>query len=277
LPADLWRQYIHMLDIFNFDPEPWSRNADDEECDEDANFVPSKPLEFKKESTWGHNDKLDVEVLVVGMGIGPSCFLHAHFTTKTKMAQIIIPEIPLPKKQSDDVHLEDKTCILYRLLDSILLVTCHYCVSPERSYDWKQILFQYVQPKRVVVLSTMSPCEYKGENERSHAPHLRKIETEEASRHHNSDLAEVCKNLEPLNIVDKAPAAIITHCQLHNIPAELYLSLEEPRALEIETLVAFEPTLRSIVQSFQFSDKRTVSYKKFLCTVRPKKHIDLYL
>eukprot|EP01120_Amphizonella_sp_Union-15-10_P000540 TRINITY_DN10556_c0_g1_i2.p1 TRINITY_DN10556_c0_g1~~TRINITY_DN10556_c0_g1_i2.p1 ORF type:complete len:117 (-),score=10.66 TRINITY_DN10556_c0_g1_i2:39-389(-) len=116
----------------------------------------------------------------------------------------------------------------------------------------------------------MSASEFKGQNfQRYSPPLLRKIVTDKVKTYDDS----ICPYLETLNLVDKAPAAVITHCQIFGIPGEMYLSLEEPRGLEVETLVAFEPCLKR----FLSSPPAKVSYSRLLNSLKPKKHIQLYL
>ena len=65
-----------------------------------------------------------------------------------------------------------------------------------------------------------------------------------------------------------------TQCELHGIPADMFISIEEIHALEVEPVRAYEPLW---VEAVGDDSKQAIDYRTLLRKQRPRAENPLYL
>lgn len=185
--------------------------------------------------------KGDCGLLVVAVGQQAGTFAHAMLGegggALEPAGYLLLGEEPLgPCSLSHGPHSPHG--MLYRCTSpdskkEVLLMWCAQKVSEERAFAWTQTLFAHVEPESVVVLSSLPSSSYtKGDlDESAHPPVLRMVETSLARKNRqtqqNKDEDNECAYLQPPNLCTGLPAAILSHCEVHGLSAQLYLSVTE--------------------------------------------------
>mmetsp|Transcript_23127 Transcript_23127/g.38051 ORF Transcript_23127/g.38051 Transcript_23127/m.38051 type:complete len:263 (+) Transcript_23127:58-846(+) len=256
-----------MVDI-GIEPTPWSRNWDD--ADEENEFKDKvwEPPVFAA-SVDGVSLPLHVKVLFIGLRGGGSCFLHAYFRRANLR---VVGSIHFPNSVLDSKTIpkpSDKCCTVATLghSDSVAVVFLQYEVDPDRSYAWAHSLLDNVKADRVIVLDTLRESLYQSENPDSvRPPFLRALFTDAGE--------SVCPPLEPPNLVDRVPAAILSYCQLRKIKATLFISIEDRVLLESNTLRAYEQVMASCSSELPLEITSRLpteeEYRNVLAAYKPK-------
>jgi len=126
-------------------------------------------------------------------------------------------------------------------LDGVLLVISQYDVPAHRANAWKNAIFDNIKSDRVIVFDSLYDNKFQVDYRTIVSPPLlRKIDTHLAKALNEK---AVCDKLETPNFVEGPAAALLTHCQLYNIPATLYLTLLDVYKLQIESLKVLEKAL----------------------------------
>ncbi|XP_032888361.1 proteasome assembly chaperone 1 [Amblyraja radiata] len=139
----------------------------------------------------------------------------------------------------------DSSCLLYRLTSDPTILSCHCTchVAEDQLFHWAEKVFENIQKRNlgVIVLSSSSVTEYKSSRSIPSipVPFLRALKT--------NTLQELpqCQLLEQPNVISGLPAAVLTHCQIQQIPAVLYHCYSDVAALDTLTVEAFKPVLAS--------------------------------
>lgn len=66
-------------------------------------------------------------------------------------------------------------------------------------------------------------------------------------------------------------------CQLHQVPAEIIVSIEETHALEIEPIRAYEPLWREAMGDSVKGSESEIDYRALIRKHRPRSQNSLYL
>jgi hypothetical protein len=229
--------------LYDLQATSWSRNWDDEAYETEA------PINFQPQIEWKSGSQktlpIEVPILFVGFRGCGAAFLHAFFSEKKAVAKFSLSESS--QKCSWDQKITDRSCLIYENGTNMMMVICQYDVPADKAYEWTKVLFQQLRPQRVIVLDRLVDVEYKilEQTISMNPPLLKKVETnlhKQASRKETP----IASSLEAGNIVDKGPAAIITFCELNQIPGVLYFSLEPSQMMIVESLMAFEPIVKSL-------------------------------
>ncbi|XP_078088144.1 proteasome assembly chaperone 1 [Mustelus asterias] len=149
-------------------------------------------------------------------------------------------------KGTDTVNQQfpvDSSCLLYRLTSNPMILSCHCScyVAEGQLFQWTEKVFGNIQKRNleVIVLSSCSVTEYKSPSSTSSitVPFLRALKT--------SVFRETphCPLLEQPNVISGLPAAVLSYCQVRQIPAVLYHCYSDVTAIDSLTIEAFRPLL----------------------------------
>jgi len=128
----------------------------------------------------------------------------------------------------------------------VLIFTNQQSLPDDRCFDLTAALFSRIQPERVIVLSTLQQGAFWpiGGDEVV-PPLLRRVQTSVCSKaDEKQSMKPLCPFLEPPHLVHSLPAAVLSHCEIRDIPAQLYLSLRSELSL-LDAMQAFEPVASS--------------------------------
>uniref|UniRef100_A0A8D0GX83 Proteasome assembly chaperone 1 n=1 Tax=Sphenodon punctatus TaxID=8508 RepID=A0A8D0GX83_SPHPU len=139
----------------------------------------------------------------------------------------------------------DSFCLFYRLISdpTVLLCQCSCYVAEDQQFQWLEKVFGCIQKKdlQVAIFSTCPVTDYKTPESTLTlpSPFLKALKTKEFKE-------TVCSSLlEQPNIVQDLPAAVLSYCQVWQIPAVLYQCYTDVIKLDIVTIEAFKPVLSS--------------------------------
>ncbi|NXC74847.1 PSMG1 protein, partial [Anhinga anhinga] len=171
----------------------------------------------------------------------------------------------------------DSFCLFYRLISdpTVLLCQCSCYVAEDQQFQWLEKVFGCMQKEglQVTILSTCPVADYKTQESTLTlpSPFLRALKTKEFKEQ------VCCPLLEQPNIVRDLPAAVLSYCQVWQIPAVLYQCYTDVIKLDTVTIEAFKPllsskTLKSLVKDVSESTK---ILKKLLTT--NETHSNIYI
>jgi len=147
-------------------------------------------------------------------------------------------------------------------LEGVLIVICQYDIPTHRANAWKNTLFENISSKRVIIFDSIYDNKFQIDYGTVISPPLlRKIDTTLAKALNEK---VICNSLESPNFVEGPAAALLTHCQLYNIPATLYLTLLDVYKLQIESLKVLEKTLALYIPLQVSEQLLTVSYQTII-------------
>jgi len=158
---------------------------------------------------------LVTERLVLGLP-GPGLdYLTQICRGKVLVGGIILPEQPMAPK-----HLcgsAGRGCLLY--LDSgTVFAACSSNVVADRAQDWSSALLGLVRASDVIVLDNLP------QSSRRTIDSMRLIETDShRSWREDKNDNQLCPHLEAPHMAEAVTAAILTHCQRHNVRGVAYL------------------------------------------------------
>ncbi|XP_062974825.1 proteasome assembly chaperone 1 [Elgaria multicarinata webbii] len=139
----------------------------------------------------------------------------------------------------------DSFCLFYRLLSdpTVLLCQCNCYVAEDQQFQWLGKVFGCMQKTdlQVFVLSSCSITDYKTTESTLTLPSplLKALKTKEFKD------KVFCSLLEQPNIVRDLPAAVLSYCQVWQIPAVLYQCYSDTLKLDLVTIDAFKAVLSS--------------------------------
>ncbi|XP_041255900.1 proteasome assembly chaperone 1 isoform X2 [Onychostruthus taczanowskii] len=144
----------------------------------------------------------------------------------------------------------DSFCLFYRLISdpTVLLCQCSCYVAEDQQFQWLEKVFGSMQKKGLQALKTKEFQEQV-----------------------------CCPLLEQPNIVRDLPAAVLSYCQVWQIPAVLYQCYTDVIKLDTVTIEAFKPLLSSKLLKSLAKDasESTKILKKFLTT--SETHNNIYI
>ncbi|XP_030060805.1 proteasome assembly chaperone 1 [Microcaecilia unicolor] len=178
-------------------------------------------------------------------------------------------EICRESTSSNVLHSSAASCVFYQLTScpTVILCQCHCYVAEDQQFHWPEKVFSSIQQSglTVTILSTCPVTFYKTPESTYtlRSPFLRALKTKEFKE----DMT-LCPLMEPPNIVDGFPAAVLSYCQVWKIPAVLYQCYTDLLKLDPVTMEAFRPlllsqSLRNVVVD---SSKSTEAMKKLMKT-----------
>nr|XP_033799306.1 proteasome assembly chaperone 1 isoform X2 [Geotrypetes seraphini] len=176
---------------------------------------------------------------------------------------------------SSDLYSSASSCVFYQLTTcpTVILCQCHCYVAEDQQFHWPEKVFSHIQQSglTVVILSTCPVALYKTpeSTDTIRSPFLRALKTKEFK-----DVTS-CPLMEPPNIVDGFPAAVLSYCQVWQIPAVLYQCYTDLPNLDLVTVEAFKPLLSSQSLSNLAGDpsKSTEVMKKLMKTTEVQSNL----
>ncbi|XP_041067483.1 proteasome assembly chaperone 1 [Carcharodon carcharias] len=149
-------------------------------------------------------------------------------------------------KGTDPVNQQfptDSSCLLYRLSSNPMILSCHCScsVAEDQLFQWTEKIFGNIQQRNleVIILSSCSVTEYKSPASISNisVPFLRSLKTSAFQE------TPLCALLEQPNVISGLSAAVLSYCQVRQIPAVLYHCYSDVTTIDSLTIEAFRPLL----------------------------------
>ncbi|KAL4608739.1 Proteasome assembly chaperone 1-like [Arapaima gigas] len=147
--------------------------------------------------------------------------------------------------RSDVAFQEQPSCVFYRQKDSssVLICQCTCYIAEDQLFQWVEKVFGCVQ-KRGLSVTVLSDCplsEFRcSKSLYSSTPFLRALK----SSAYKTQL--LCPLLEQPNIVTGLPAAVLSYCQVQQIPAVLYQCFSDITVPDSVTMETYKPALSSL-------------------------------
>uniref|UniRef100_A0A8B9RRR6 Proteasome assembly chaperone 1 n=1 Tax=Accipiter nisus TaxID=211598 RepID=A0A8B9RRR6_9AVES len=171
----------------------------------------------------------------------------------------------------------DSFCLFYRLISdpTVLLCQCSCYVAEDQQFQWLEKVFGCMQKEglQVTILSTCPVADYKTQESTLTlpSPFLKALKTKEFKE------PVCCPLLEQPNIVRDLPAAVLSYCQVWQIPAVLYQCYTDVIKLDTVTIEAFRPLLSTKILKSLVKDasESTKILKKLLTT--NETHSNIYI
>ncbi|KAM8976385.1 proteasome assembly chaperone 1 isoform 2-T2 [Pelodytes ibericus] len=157
----------------------------------------------------------------------------------------------------NDSPTASSSCTFYRsTMDEVLLCLCNCYVAEDQLFQWCGKVFGCLQKTKlqVTVLSACPVSDYKT-TESTHnlpVPFLKALKTKLYTER------TLCSPMEQPNIADSLPAAVLTYCQVWEIPAVLYQCYTDITRLDSITVKAFSSLLPSLKTSHLAADSADI-------------------
>ncbi|TRZ03867.1 hypothetical protein DNTS_000499 [Danionella cerebrum] len=142
----------------------------------------------------------------------------------------------------------EPSCMLYQqeTQPTVLICQCQCYLAEDQLFQWTEKVFSCVQSRdlTVTLLSDCAVSEYKSSEylSDSSVPFLRCLKTDKHSK------PQLCPALEPPNICTGAAAAVLSHCQVHQISAVLFLGYTEGLHTDSRSMGMYAAPLSSLLK-----------------------------
>ncbi|ORX79569.1 hypothetical protein BCR32DRAFT_328081 [Anaeromyces robustus] len=246
------------MDFFPLYQDIVSSRSYYEEADYIGEDLDDIPEEFKQPYiVWSSDiqnklqEVLDVSNIIFGLKQAGASYVNARFPNKKIIGTLILPEANLFKNCLNIENPFNKLCNIYFVNEKkpTLIVLCNYNISQERAYAWSRYLLSNVKTQKIIIYDTLDATEIKTDiscDGLPHPPYIRKLTT--SNFESNDDI----KILETPNFVQGCSASIMSWCEINNVKAVLYLSLNEniygKSETTVETIAAYDKTFNSLVK-----------------------------
>ncbi|XP_076876189.1 proteasome assembly chaperone 1 [Brachyhypopomus gauderio] len=233
-----------------------------EEEDEDVQI--RREIEAKRDVhvRWGpevskaleSSGNLNTTNLIIAFGPNAAGFISAHVLSAEGWTQVgwvaLWNERSRGSRRPDAAPLPGEPgCVFYQRdgCPSVLICQSTAYVAEDQLFQWAEKVLGPMQKRglSVTVLSDCPMAEYKSPDylTGSGAPFLRALKT----TMHTDALP--CPLLEQPNIVTGLPAAVLSHCQVHRIPAVLFQCFTDVSHPDSVTMETYKPILSSFSTS----------------------------
>ncbi|XP_056141279.1 proteasome assembly chaperone 1-like [Lampris incognitus] len=181
---------------------------------------------------------------ILAVGHNAASFLSAYFV-KTENWKAIGHATLWNERTSTRVGQtsEQPTGVFYRHVEdpSVLMCKITDYIAEDQLFQWTEKVFGCLQPRglNVIVLSDSLAADYMTSDylRDSMGLFLRCLQTSVSKR------KIICPLLEQPNIVSGLPAAVLSHCQVHHIPAVAYQCYSDVIRPDSTTMEAYKPVL----------------------------------
>ncbi|XP_053561901.1 proteasome assembly chaperone 1 [Bombina bombina] len=150
----------------------------------------------------------------------------------------------------------ESSCTFYRSTTdpTMMLCKCICFVAEDQQFQWCEKVFSSLQKNnmKVTVLTSCPVSNYKMSTYNIPEPFLKMLKTKEYQEE------TPCSLMEQPNIVDGLPAAVLTYCQVWQIPAVLYQCYTDITELNSITMEAFAPILSCHRMTHLAADKKNI-------------------
>jgi predicted ATP-grasp superfamily ATP-dependent carboligase len=142
---------------------------------------------------------------------------------KRILGSIVIPEISLVNNKINP-NPYNRECYLYAVdpQASVVFVCVQYAVPQESATIWTKTVFQVIQPDRVLIMDAISSLHFRGKLS-ADEPLLFLLEST-SSKKAKKEHATSAPYYPSGSLVDGVAAALISHCQLRGLKAEMLMS-----------------------------------------------------
>lgn len=193
------------------------------------NFAPPSPplpSPFLVFSNPKPNETLRPSLLILAIS-SPSLYVFHQLSSKTLIGSLILPEIPF-SGNSIEPSLGDKSCNIYTLTDSIIIISLQCPIAAERSNVVAKLLIgEKIIPERVLILDSVQSQSFRGKLSPDETFAF-KLET--SSQRKGLDDSSLLKGINYFpsgSVVDGLAAALLGRCQMRNIKGTLCVSWPE--------------------------------------------------
>lgn len=158
--------------------------------------------------------KLQPEVLLVACSRPACALLQSAFPAAQTLGSIVLADVSMEGNCALP-SIKDDTCFLHSCGRSGegALVSCQYSVPPERATAWVKGLFSAVQPRRTIVIGSMSAESFRGEGDPSQSCLMYTLQTS-AQRAAAGGLPPAVPYLSTGNVVSGPIAALLNYCEV---------------------------------------------------------------
>jgi len=244
--------------------EGWSRNWDvDEFLDEPPQDNP--PPQYKSEVSFSdHSGKpLSCKSLLVGTKGAGGAFLEACFTEKTHVGSIVLP----------DLENNETTCAVYTISNNdVVLVIVNYFIATDRTFDIVAKLFENIHPQQVFIFDSLVESSYQTTtSQKPLPPFVRKLQTSSCKHSDNTPFLEIP------NMIEHFTAAILAYCEVRRIAACAYISLQEMRFINVQTISAYEAAFGTLNITPSNTQNRAELYVKAAANINKRADNGMYI
>lgn len=200
---------------------------------------------IKKEIDSSPNNKISCNSLIFAIGPVACGFLQKHcIRNDDQPVGILICGLNETDRNTLSQHeVYNSSCFVHRIKSaaiSTLVVLWHHEASPVQLFALTDKLFQYLPSDnfKVVILSTSHVSKFRTANKEALVvPFVRSLATDVENE------STIFPKLEIPNIITGLPANVLSYCQIHNIPATLFVGYTEDTSADSINLAAFTPLL----------------------------------
>jgi len=175
--------------------------------------------------------------VIIAVGHNATNFLSAY----------VLNSVAWEEAGHTSVWKEGKTAVFHRYKDNTSVLICQVTnyVPEDQLFQWTDKVLGCLQKAglSVTVLSDSPVSDYKTTDmvySSSSAPFLRCLRTS------TSRSQALCRPLEPPNIITGLPAAVLSQCQIHHIPAVVYQCYTDVITPDSITMETYKPLLSSL-------------------------------
>ncbi|MBN3323189.1 PSMG1 protein, partial [Atractosteus spatula] len=180
---------------------------------------------------------------IIAVGHNATGFLSAFVLSSGSWEAVGSASLWNERSRSSSQPAGEPSCGFYRSAgcSSVLICLCTCFVAEDQLFQWTEKVFGFIQTRglQVLVLSDASVSEYTTADpvSASPVPFLRALKS---SAYKNT---VHCPVMEQPNIVTGLPAAVLSHCQVHQIPAVLYQCYSDVISPDTITMETYKPAL----------------------------------
>ncbi|XP_072019152.1 proteasome assembly chaperone 1-like [Amphiura filiformis] len=233
---------------------------DDDDDDEDQSqpWIPSPELEWSEgineEINKSPNKLLKCSNLIVTVGAAAAGFVEAYILQNeaAKIGDITAGKIDSEGSTARHQAHSNRESALFRLRThpGVIVCQCKQEILAEQVFQWTEKIFSQLDTTsiEVLVLDSCPVQSYKAAVSISEiqTPFLRCLRSSPA---HSQSQPSRVPFLESPNTVKGLSAAVLTHCQVSNLPASLYVAFLESMFIDLDSFKVFTPLLQSTVLS----------------------------
>ncbi|XP_029556113.1 proteasome assembly chaperone 1 [Salmo trutta] len=194
------------------------------------------------------SNKLQCSDLIIAVGTNAAGFLSAYVLNTESWDAV--GHVSLWNERSRGSSRQsiaplpgEPACLFYQHRDNPAVLVCQSTcyIAEDQLFQWTEKVFGCLQKRglSVMVLSDSPVAEYKTPDYLygSAVPFLRSLKSSA------SKSQALCPALEQPNILTGLPAAVLSHCQVHQIPAVLYQCYTDVISPDSITMETYKPAL----------------------------------
>lgn len=213
-------------------------DLEDEEDDQYEEESVEKRTQFKIECA--DPESLIGDVLVIAIGTAATTFLDIFIDLPTENIGNVVH---LNQEGNSQSHKQpNQSCMLYKM-DKKIICQCKSYVNAEDTHQLVKQIIHHIKPKYVSILSSQPKSSFQGDMhiKNSGSDVLRHLKTSHFDRNVS------CPMLEHGNLVSDLPAAVLSYCQIFNLPAVLYVNFAESHFVDVFSVKTYQQVLNDYI------------------------------